>query len=88
MFNMPVMSLPRIVASFADAWIEIHVVSAFSNPFTSHPSRMRGLKSEAMCPLPLGNSVASFADAWIEIERLGHTSIDTTSHPSRMRGLK
>ena len=56
---------------------------------TSHPSRVRGLKSKDVQRQVVDDEVAPFTGAWIEIE--GHaagTVPARTSHPSRVRGLK
>ena len=58
----------RIVASHADAWIEI--TDGYRPVFmgnTSHPTRMRGLKSLRKKASVRRLNVASHADAWIEI---------------------
>ena len=58
----------NLVAPFAGAWIEIkNACNSASFRFSSHPSRVRGLKladyPNRACPL----IVAPFAGAWIEI---------------------
>ena len=59
----------EIVASFAEAWIEINVShKLLYEILPSPPSRRRGLKSKVWRHLYNGNAVASFAEAWIEIE--------------------
>ena len=59
--------LAAIVASFAEAWIEIVSGTSITLVSVSPPSRRRGLK----LPIPYVNpddfGVASFAEAWIEI---------------------
>ena len=57
-----------IVASFAEAWIEISwEKSEQGNEERSPPSRRRGLKSFISSGCPYLPIVASFAEAWIEI---------------------
>ena len=56
---------------------------------TSHPSRVRGLKSFYKHHRGLQKMVAPFTGAWIEIiQRLICSSPPSASHPSRVRGLK
>ena len=58
-----------LVAPFAGAWIEI-LTSALKPGLveTSHPSRVRGLKSFTMDACRPSTIVAPFAGAWIEIK--------------------
>ena len=55
-----------IVASFAEAWIEILAIVSFDFFFTSPPSRRRGLKFMKVC-VDERIQVASFTEVWIEI---------------------
>ena len=55
------------VASFAEAWIEIHALTGGLEPLQSPPSRRRGLKYLSLIKHLLFLPVASFAEAWIEI---------------------
>ena len=58
----------EIVASFAEAWIEIANASANAScAFSSPPSRRRGLKLLTRICNMRTTIVASFAEAWIEI---------------------
>ena len=79
----------EIVASFAEAWIEIKIIFIYFSIFKSPPSRRRGLKY--LLPPCLLNHliVASFAEAWIEIN-VSHKLLYEIlpSPPSRRRGLK
>ena len=81
---------PYLVASFAEAWIEI-VCQPYNYlvRLLSPPSRRRGLKLLSGCLPRIGPWVASFAEAWIEIllssSRLCRC---IPSPPSRRRGLK
>ena len=56
-----------IVASFAEAWIEIQVIPPKCFDKLSPPSRRRGLKSFTQFAPMWDEDVASFAEAWIEI---------------------
>ena len=76
-----------IVASFAEAWIEIIIALDRSAPLQSPPSRRRGLKFVYSCE-NIGMQVASFAEAWIEIFICLSGIRDLMSPPSRRRGLK
>ena len=56
------------VAPFTGAWIEIvSVVWIFFSSAVSHPSRVRGLKSEQYYSSDQDHGVAPFTGAWIEI---------------------
>ena len=60
------------VAPFTGAWIEISFIVTTSFAFLmSHPSRVRGLKSETMQAAAAQNEVAPFTGAWIEISSVG-----------------
>ena len=76
-----------IVASFAEAWIEIFFAGAPLSLVLSPPSRRRGLKSFTGT-LRMIYHVASFAEAWIEILNCRHAATIRLSPPSRRRGLK
>ena len=56
-----------VVASFAEAWIEIQLPDLHVGDGESPPSRRRGLKYETYYPKERNDHVASFAEAWIEI---------------------
>ena len=56
-----------VVASFAEAWIEIGSKPIFIDVKLSPPSRRRGLKSLESPGYMRPFEVASFAEAWIEI---------------------
>ena len=53
-------------ASITDAWIETIMVFFGKPSFTSHPSRMRGLKLIPLYHLTICPTFASITDAWIE----------------------
>ena len=56
------------VAPFAGAWIEIYLGLEYIALYdTSHPSRVRGLKSINTTSIWNTVNVAPFAGAWIEI---------------------
>ena len=57
----------RVVASYADAWIEIVILPIYRVQISSHPTRMRGLKCQRYANSHNRRKVASYADAWIEI---------------------
>ena len=62
------------------------IVAAF---FSSHPSRVRGLKSIPFVAVGIARMVAPFTGAWIEIiKRCVIILAEIVSHPSRVRGLK
>ena len=67
-----------------------HYASLFILIDGSHPSRVRGLKSEETLEIMDGERVAPFTGAWIEMHPLLYVIIIVTSksHPSRVRGLK
>ena len=81
----------RRVAPFTGAWIEmsLHFRTLCPNS-SSHPSRVRGLKSEETAAGPAGTQVAPFTGAWIEISSWQRRCCrsNRASHPSRVRGLK
>ena len=57
-----------MVAPHAGAWIEIRNFSRLNGvPPSSHPTRVRGLKSDNSLNLSPGPEVAPHAGAWIEI---------------------
>ncbi len=74
-----------LVAPFAGAWIEI-LTSALKPGLveTSHPSRVRGLKSFTMDACRPSTIVAPFAGAWIEIARA--CLFNSTSSRRTLRG--
>ena len=78
-----------LVASFAEAWIEIVPSAFFVWLFGSPPSRRRGLKFHWLNSQQNSFYVASFAEAWIEIQ-IKYTTlfVQPRSPPSRRRGLK
>ena len=57
----------RDVAPLAGAWIEILVTLFVSMPFSSLPSRERGLKLFISRHTDTGTVVAPLAGAWIEM---------------------
>ena len=60
-----------MVAPFTGAWIEIPTVSwCLNSPYLSHPSRVRGLKSEIADAEMNYIEVAPFTGAWIEIDEM------------------
>ena len=62
--NVPIVDL---VAPFAGAWIEMHLLCMACKYFQSLPSRERGLKSVIVPSNCHYFFVAPFAGAWIEI---------------------
>ena len=57
--------------------------------YWSHPSRVRGLKSDDLCRRLGRSGVAPFTGAWIEMQKVWQwPSFFCLSHPSRVRGLK
>ena len=56
-----------VVASLAEAWIEIEVAGRSDKGTASPPSRRRGLKSVFVGLMDSISNVASLAEAWIEI---------------------
>ena len=78
------------VASFAEAWIEIRHLRAFTTQVNvaSFAEAWIEITSVAFSSLPSA-PVASFAEAWIEILLLSTTlNCVKGSPPSRRRGLK
>ena len=57
------------VAPFAGVWIEIWRQFVTAGSFTSHPSRVCGLKSHPGSIPGDGSRVAPFAGVWIEIQQ-------------------
>ena len=58
-------------------------------PFSqSHPTGVRGLKSEDMSLKELMEQVAPHWGAWIEIDKAKEEQKWETSHPTGVRGLK
>ena len=55
------------VASFAEAWIEMIMITNNPIKVVSPPSRRRGLKLAPVLFSVIPFDVASFAEAWIEI---------------------
>ncbi len=65
------------------------VIPFLTSTYESHPTRMRGLKSQGSGASKPEFSVASYTDAWIEIRRpISSAVVFGLSHPTRMRGLK
>ena len=76
------------VASFSEAWIEIHIKGLYNRKHLSPPSRRRGLKYTKFKTIMERNLVASFSEAWIEIYIANNNYRKSVSPPSRRRGLK
>ena len=90
MIGSKALSGRRGVAPFTGAWIEIHELEKSTGcGHTSHPSRVRGLKSRRRNDHQEPLQVAPFTGAWIEISTAEKSSpSSSSSHPSRVRGLK
>ncbi len=80
----------KLVAPFTGAWIEIiQTRRKQRRKRKSHPSRVRGLKSDWVPGVGGKHIVAPFTGAWIEINMITRLGIQNgASHPSRVRGLK
>ena len=59
----------QLVAPYAGAWIEIPVHKPDHLQGSSHPTRVRGLKSVDRERNEWQQRVAPYAGAWIEIDR-------------------
>ena len=58
--------IPPIVAPYAGAWIESHLLGPLLHELVSLPTRERGLKAYFGNRACLASQVAPYAGAWIE----------------------
>ena len=76
------------VASFAEAWIEIHVLRVYTPHLPVASFAEAWIEMSVLEPFAVATFVASFAEAWIEIYDVKDITIKAGSPPSWRRGLK
>ena len=76
-----------VVAPHTGAWIETLIIKDAKTDFSSHPTRVRGLKQHCVW-WSVVCRVAPHTGAWIETSASTVSSITGLSHPTRVRGLK
>ena len=77
-----------MVASFAEAWIEIVIDTIAGEVFVVASFAEAWIEILAGIKLLNSMTVASFAEAWIEMGTIRGAVKGITSPPSRRRGLK
>ena len=77
-----------MVASFAEAWIEIYFFLRLQNRPLVASFAEAWIEIFVELGTLVATFVASFAEAWIEIRNKAVNSVENMSLPSRKRGLK
>ena len=89
MFEETLNEFGEVVAPYTGAWIEIVTDEGIVHSASSHPTRVRGLKSQSRYDVVWKRVVAPYTGAWIEITYTQQLLLRLhRSHPTRVRGLK